>query len=63
MRTITMRSLLKFIDAPLPAAETVPIGGSRPLPARKALVVWVALMSAAWVILGAGAYAFLMPGS
>ena len=58
-----MRSLPKFMDVPLPAPETAPIGGGRPLPARKALVVWVALMSAAWVILGAGAYAVLMPGS
>lgn len=60
-----MRSLPKFMDVSLPATETetAPIGGGRPLPARKALVVWVALMSAAWVILGAGAYAVLMPVS
>lgn len=58
-----MRSLPKFMDSPLTAAEAASIGNGRPLSARKALVVWVALMSAAWMALGAGAYAVLMPGS
>jgi hypothetical protein len=45
----------------VPAAKAVPIGAGRPLPARKALVVWIALMSAMWMLLGAGAYAVMMP--
>ena len=57
-----MRSPPKFIDTPLTAAEAASIGSGHPLPARKALVVWITLMSAAWAILGAGAYAVLMPG-
>ncbi len=38
------------------------IAAGRPFSARKALLVWVVLMLAAWLLVGTGIYAFLRPG-
>ena len=51
-----------FLDKTLPEAEAGQVAAGRPLSARKALLVWIVLMLAAWLLLGAGIYAFLKPG-
>jgi hypothetical protein len=51
-----------FLDKTLPEAEAGQAAAGRPLSARRALLFWVVLMLATWLILGAGVYAFLKPG-
>ena len=34
------------------------VASGRPVSARKALLLWIVLMLAAWLLLGAGVYAF-----
>jgi hypothetical protein len=57
-----MSLLPNFLDKTLPEAEAEQAAAGRTLSARKALLVWVVLMLAAWLLLGASVYAFLKPG-
>jgi hypothetical protein len=57
-----MSLLPNFLDKTLPEAEAEQASAGRQLSARKAFLVWIVLMLAAWLLLGAGVYAFLKPG-
>jgi hypothetical protein len=57
-----MSLLPNFLDKTLPEAEAEQVAAGRPLSARKALLAWIVLMLAAWLLLGAGVYALLKPG-
>jgi hypothetical protein len=57
-----MSLLPNFLDKALPEAEAEQVVAGRPLSARKALLVWIVLMLAAWLLLGAGVYAFFEAG-
>ena len=48
-----------FLDKTLPEAEAGQAAAGRPVSARRALLVWIVLMLATWLLLGAGIYAFL----
>jgi hypothetical protein len=57
-----MSLLPNFLAKALPEAEAEQVAPGRPLSARKALLVWIVLMLAAWLLLGAGVYAFFEAG-
>jgi hypothetical protein len=57
-----MSLLPDLMNKTVPATEAASIGAGRPFSARKALLVWIALMLAAWLLLSLGAYAFIGPG-
>ena len=53
-------NLLDNILAPAPKpARPAPVV---PFPRARRWLVWIVLMLAMWLLLGAGVYAFLMPG-
>jgi hypothetical protein len=49
-----MSLLPNYLDKALPEAEAGRITAGRPVSARKALLLWIVLMLAAWLLLGAG---------
>jgi hypothetical protein len=51
-----------FLDKTLPEAEAGRIAAGRPVSARRALLVWIVLMLASWLLVAAGIYAFLGAG-
>jgi len=53
-----MSLLPNYLDKALPEAEAGRMIAGRPVSARKALLLWIVLMLAAWLLLGAGVYAF-----
>lgn len=57
-----MSDFPNLMDKTLPAVEAPSIGAGRPFSARKALLFWVVLMAAAWLLVGIGAYTFMNPG-
>jgi hypothetical protein len=58
-----MSLLPTLTDKSASSADPASIGAGHPLPMRKALMVWITLMLAAWLLLGAGAYGVIMPNS
>jgi hypothetical protein len=57
-----MSLLPNFLNKTLAQAEVRQDTADRPVSARKALLVWIVLMLAAWLLLGAGIYAFFGAG-
>jgi hypothetical protein len=51
-----------FLDKTLPEAEAGRVAAGRPFSARRALLVWIFLMLASWLLVAAGIYAFFGAG-
>ncbi len=51
-----------FLDKTLPEAEAGRVTAGRPVSARRALLVWIVLMLASWLLVAAGIYAFFGAG-
>ena len=51
-----------FLDKTLPEAEAGRFTAGRPVSARRALLVWIVLMLASWLLVAAGIYTFLGAG-
>jgi hypothetical protein len=51
-----------LLEKTLPGAPGIFAGAGRRLSARKAVLVWIVLMSALWLLLGVGAYAVIGTG-
>jgi hypothetical protein len=57
-----MSDFPNLMNKTLPTVEAPSIAAGLPFSARKALLFWVILMVAAWLLVGIGAYAFMSPG-
>jgi|tagenome__1003787_1003787.scaffolds.fasta_scaffold19904250_2 hypothetical protein len=54
-----MSLLPNLMDKALPEAKAGKVSAGRPVSARMALLVWIVLILASWLLLGLGIHAFL----